>query len=152
MTCVVANRECMAGDTRVTSGGPICHARKLHRVGDSIFGIAGDIMIALTVIAWLNTKRDKAQLYKLIPESHRDSVEILELSRDGLACWNGWGVRMPILDNAYGVGTGAMSALQALKRGLTPEQAVSETFDLDECSGGLVEVEHLEQKKPRRKR
>jgi len=156
MTTIVANLECMAADQRCTSGGPICHTQKLHRIGDSVFGFAGDAMLALILVKWLGTKRDPLQLYKLIPEAHRDSVDVLELSPKGLAFWNGWGVPMPLLDQAYAIGSGAMSALQAVRLGKSPEEAIHLAPPLDECSGVLTApvVEYLLPKelKPRRKR
>ena len=46
---------------------------------------------------WLATARDPLELYKLIPDAHRDSVDVLELSKDGLAFWSGWGARIPLI-------------------------------------------------------
>ena len=141
MTTIAANLECMAADQRVTSGGPLCHTKKLHRIGKSVFGFAGDVMLALIMVRWLNGKRDPLQLYKLIPEAHRDAVDLLELSPEGLAFWNGWGVRMPLLDGCYAIGSGAMPALTAMKMNLPPDQAVLQSPPLDECSGFLTEPE-----------
>jgi hypothetical protein len=141
MTTIVANLECMAADQRVTSSGPICHVKKLRRIGKSIFGFSGDVMLALIMIEWLNGKRDRAQLHKLIPDAHRDSVDLLELSPEGLHFWNGWGVRMAILDATYAIGSGAMPALTALRMNCTPQQALLHSPPLDECSGLLSEPE-----------
>lgn len=151
MTTIVANLECMAADQRITSGGPVCHSRKLFRIGASVFGYCGDAYLAQHVIRWLASQRHPAQLYKLIPESHRDDIDVLELSPEGLALWNGWGVRMDLLDTSYAVGSGAMSALQALRLGKSPLEAVALTFPLDEASGGNAEIETLVLK-PKRKR
>lgn len=152
MTTIAANMECMAADQRVTGDGPLCHIQKIHRIGNSIFGLAGDVNLALAVIRWLGTKRDVAHLYKLIPESFRNDLDILELSPTGLAVWNGWGVQVPLLDRYYAIGSGSMSAMQGMKRGLIPENAVDETFSLDECSGGKVQVEWLLPPELKRKR
>lgn len=154
MTTIVANLECMAADQRVTSAGPICHVKKLHRIGDSIFGMAGDSILCMHFLRWLGTKRDIAQLYKIIPESHRDSIEVLELAPEGLGFWNGWGVRLPLLDATYAIGSGAMPALQALRMNCTPQEAVLQAMKLDECSGILSapEVEYLIPPELRRKR
>jgi len=151
MTTIVANLECMAADQRCTGAGPMCHVKKLHRIGDSIFGLAGDTILGLAMIEWLHGKRIRAQLYKTIPEGCRDTIEILELSPNGLAFWNGWGVRMPLLDGCYAIGSGAMSALQALRLNCTPAQAVLQTLPLDECSGVISEPE-VEILLPKRKR
>lgn len=152
MTTIVANLECMAADQRCTGGGPICHVQKLHRIGHSIFGIAGDAVIGVIIIEWLRGRRNPLQLYRLVPESHRTDVDILELSPEGLAYWNGWGVRMPLLDASFAIGSGALPALQALRLGKSPEEAVALVPPLDECSGVLSSVAVEKLIKPRRKR
>lgn len=145
MTTIVSNLECMAADQRCTGGGPMCHVKKIHRVGDSLFGFAGDAVLALHIIKWLGGKRDPIQLYKLIPEAHRSDVDVLELSPDGLAFWNGWGVRMPLLDATFAIGSGAMAALQALRMNSSPEEAVLHAMKMDEMSGAISSpsVEYL---------
>lgn len=145
MTTIVANLECMAADQRCTGAGPMCHVSKIHRIGDSLFGFAGDAILAQHIIKWLGTKRDVGQLYKLIPESQRDSIDVLELSSQGLAFWNGWGVRLPILDATFAIGSGAMAALQALRLNSSPAEAILHAMALDECSGLFSEpqVERL---------
>jgi hypothetical protein len=154
MTTIVANLECMAADQRMTSEGPIGRVQKLHRIGDCIYGIAGDVMMGLAVLEWMKSpKRDRTKLYKMIDEVEpRSHISILELSPAGLAIWDGWGMRLALRDTFFGVGTGAPSAMQAIKRGLSPEDAVRETFSLDECSGGEVEVEWLLPPELKRKR
>jgi len=153
MTTVAASHECMAADQRITSGNPPARANKIKRIGDSLYAPSGSISLALVFFEWLETKRDKIRLYRLIPEDSRHDFEVLELSPQGLALWDGWGARLPILDKFYAIGSGGMSAMQAMKRGLSPEEAVSETFSLDECSGPAVQVEYLLPKElTRRKR
>jgi hypothetical protein len=119
--------------------------KKLHRIGDSVFGFSGDVMLALLMVEWLKGKRVRAQLHRVIPDLHRDSVDLLELSPEGLHVWNGWGVRTPLLDTCYAIGSGAMPALTAMKMGNAPEQAIHQSPPLDECSGFLStpEVEYL---------
>lgn len=144
MTTIAANLECMAADQRATSGNPIARIHKIRRIGESLCGISGNISVAFVFLDWLAmAKRDPMRLYRLIPEDSRHEFEILELSPQGLALWDGWGVRVPLLDKFYAVGSGALSAAQAMKRGLPPDEAVSETFSLDEASGGTVDVEYL---------
>lgn len=149
MTTIVANRECMAADNRVTSGGAICHTLKIHRVKNSLFGFAGDAILAVHLLNWLKQpKRDVEALYKLIPPDHRDSVEILELSPKGLAIWSGWGVALPLMDNSYAIGSGSMSALVCVRQGEEPEKAIKHAMNLDECSGVFFQpqVEWLKKK------
>ena len=139
----------MAADQRVTGSGPLAHVQKVHRIKSSLFGFCGDSHLAMHVLEWLKGKRDPLELYKLIPDAHRDSVEVLELSKDGLSLWTGWGVRLPLLDATYAVGSGAMVALQALRTGSTPAEAVTHAARMDECSGAFVEpqVEMLGKKR-----
>lgn len=144
MTTVVANLECMAADQRLTSGNPPCRTRKIRRIGDSLYGGCGNWSLVLVFFSWYEApKRDLTRLHRLIPEDHRHEFEVLELSPAGLAVWDGWGARIQLLDKFYAIGSGGLSAMQAIKRGLPPEEAVSETFSLDEASGGTVEVEYL---------
>lgn len=144
MTTGAANLECIAADQRLTGGGAPARTRKIRRIKDSVFVGAGNYSLILVFYEYLESaKQDRLRLYRLIPEDSRCEFEILELSPQGLALWDGWGVRIPLLDKFYAVGSGGMSAMQAMKRGLSPEEAVSETFSLDECSGGTVEAEYL---------
>jgi ATP-dependent protease HslVU (ClpYQ) peptidase subunit len=144
MTTIAANLECMAADQRITSGNAPARARKIRRIGDSLYAGAGNTSVICVFLDWLDApKKDPMRLYRLIPEDSRHEFEVLELSPQGLALWDGWGVRIPILDKFYAIGSGGLSAMQAMKRGLPPEEAVGETFSLDECSGGTVETEYL---------
>lgn len=144
MTTIVANLECMAADQRVTGDGPICHVKKMHRIGNSIFGLAGDVMAGMAVIEWLKTpKRNRAMLYKIFGEDVQWRYEfvLMELSPEGLALWNAWGVRMPLLDAVYGIGTGASVAVDAIENGVAPDEAIRRAIKRDEYSGLLTEPE-----------
>ena len=149
MTTIACNRECMAGDTRITGGGAICHTQKIYRIGKSLFGFAGDATLAMLIFKWLETKRDPEVLHKLIPADHRNDVDILELSTEGISFWNGWGVPMPLRDDYYAIGSGSMAAMSSMLRGEPPELAVRGVPPLDECTGGEVQVELL--KVPKRR-
>lgn len=151
MTTIVASLECMAADQRCTGGGPMCHVRKVHRIGQSLFGVAGDMVIGLAFMEWLQGKRNRMLLYRLIPESHRNDIDVLELSPEGLAFWNGWGVRMPLLDKTFAIGSGAMVALQAMRMGESPDRAILHAMAMDECSG-VYEAPEVHPLKPPRKR
>lgn len=145
MTTLAANLECMSADQRMTSANPPARIHKIRRIGDSLYAGCGTVSLIVVFLDWLAgpPKPDKLRLYRMIPEDSRHEFEVLELSPSGLALWDGWGARVPILDKFYAIGTGGASAMQAMKRGLSPEEAVSETFSLDECSGGTVETEYL---------
>lgn len=157
MTTIVATREWMAADQRATDDGPFCHVKKLRYIGDSIYGMAGDCHSAIVVLDWLATrKRDRTALYKMFGDEDiawRYEMVILELSHEGLALWNGWGVRLSLLDDTFAIGTGASSALTALDRGATPEECVHQAARRDQYSGVFREPEvlHLLPKVKRRR-
>jgi hypothetical protein len=139
VTTIVANLECMAADQRATDDGPpLCHTKKIHWVKDSIFGLAGDVMAGLAVLEWMkNPKRKRESLYKMFGDGveWRYEFVLLELSGDGLALWNAWGVRMPILDKCYAIGTGGAVALEVVEAGGTPEDGVRRAIKRDQFSG-----------------
>lgn len=160
MTTIVANLECMAADQRATDDGPpLCHVEKIRRIGDSLFGVAGDCFAALAILEWLEApRRDRAKLYKMFGDEPgwRYEVMLLELSPSGLALWNGWGLRMPLLDAAYAVGTGGAVALDALENGAAPDEAIRRAMKRDQFSGLFKEpqIEYLlpPELKPKRRR
>lgn len=139
MTTIVANLECMAADQRATDDGPpFCHTKKIHRIGDSLFGLAGDVMAGLAVVEWLKgKKRIRSQLYKAFGDDvqWRYEMVLIELAPDGLALWNAWGTRMQILDQAYAIGTGAAVALDAVETGTSPEDAIRRAMRRDQFFG-----------------
>lgn len=135
MTTVVANLEGMAADHRCTSEGPICHINKIYRIGDRLYGLCGDAMMALYVIEWLQGKRLKKELHAAIPVDNRGAIGLLELSAEGLAIIDGWGMRMPLLDKFYAVGSGASPAMIEMKHGASLQDAVRAAASVDEASG-----------------
>ena len=139
----------MAADTRVTSGGPLCHEDKIARIGVSLYGMAGHATLAIVLLDWLRTARNRQQLYKLIPENYRDEVAIMELSPSGISLWDGWGAARKLNDQDYAIGSGSMTALGLLRKGDGLREAVAGAIGLDECSGPPIQVEYL---KPPRKR
>lgn len=148
MTTVVASVDLgvMVADQRITGEGPIAHVSKIVRIRDSIYGLAGAVMPAFLFLEWLqNTKRKRETLHKMIEADYRSEFTVLELSEAGLALMDGWGARVPILDETYGIGTGAGIALSHMRRGMMPWDALKTSPELDECSGvyGEPQVEWL---------
>jgi hypothetical protein len=140
----------MAADQRITGGEAMCHVKKIHRIKGSLFGLAGHAALGFLMIRWLSGPRDIEQLHKLIPPDHRDDIDVLELAKDGLAHWNGWGVRMPMLDISYAIGSGTKAALVALRKGDAPADAVKASFGMDECSGVFIGQPQVEWLKPKK--
>jgi hypothetical protein len=151
VTTVAANREVMAADHRVTEdGSPICHMPKLYRIKDRVYGICGDVDAALVFLAWLRAGLDTDEwdytflyAYAFDNTETRESFEVMELGPEGLALWNGWGVRKPILDDRYAIGSGGPAALQAMtgKSKLAPFDAVREAISGDQYSGLMPDLE-----------
>jgi hypothetical protein len=139
----------MVADNRITGGEAMCHVQKIWRIKGSLFGLAGHAALGFLMVKWLSGPRDIEQLHKLIPADHRDDIDVLELGKDGLAFWNGWGVRMPLMDNSYAIGSGAKAVLSHVRVGEDPEKAIKHAFGLDECSGVFFQpqVEWLKPKK-----
>lgn len=143
MTTVVANLECMVADHRVTSEGAPCSIKKIHRIGDSLYGMAGEIGPAHACLHWLRTAElagappDIKALYEMFGEGveARSAFTLLVLSPRGLALLDGWGIIVPLYDKMYGIGTGALATLSLMHRGATPRDAIKSSPPLDECSG-----------------
>ena len=157
MTTIAANLECMAADTRVSfESAPHYSATKIFRVGESLFGTAGDGFMCLVMIEWLKTNRNRQNLYKQWADYERDSIAILELNPRGLFLWDGWGVPEHLLGmKRYAVGSGAQAALKGMDSSESPESAVKSATDYDQYSGAPVQVEYLlppELARKRRKR
>jgi hypothetical protein len=146
----------MAADQRITDAGPIAHILKIKRIADSLYGLCGEISPGLVFFKWFESgKRDIPRLHKMIAEDSRYNFSVIELGPSGLALWDGWGVRIPLLDKIFAVGTGAQAALAAVEEhGKTPEEAVRIAMRRDECSGLFKEpqVEWLLPPELKRKR
>ena len=156
MTTIVASvtHGCMSADTRVVNAGPMYPADKIFRIGDSLFGTAGDAFMSLVFLEWLNTKRDKAEIRKTFEHQDKDAFVVIELGPEGIKLWNGWGVPEKLHCPHYAIGSGAMSAQHAMNRGDDPEDAIKASMELDEATGGEIQTMHLipPELKPRRKR
>ena len=144
MTTLAVNRECMAADTRVVTGGSYYHAPKIFRIGTSILGTAGDGFPCLAFVDWFRSpQRKPLVLHRIFNDYDRDSIWIVELNPGGIHFWNGWGYAEKILDEFFAVGSGGQAALEAMRHGLTPEEAVARATTHDENTGAPVQVEYL---------
>jgi len=144
MTTIAVNRECMAADTRVITGGSYYHAPKIHRVDDTLWGTAGDAFACLAVIDWLKTpKRSPFILHRAFADHDRDSVLLVGLGPEGITLLTGWGTFERVLDDQIAIGSGSMAALEAMRHGSDPETAVKRAMTHDEATGGQVQVEYL---------
>lgn len=136
----------MAADTRVSiDGSAFYHANKIFRIGNSLFGTAGDGMMCLVMIDWLKTsQRSKHALYKHWSENtERGACWLLELNPTGLYLWDGWGVGEKLNEKRYAIGSGQLPAIAALDAGATLEEAVRTATRYDQYSGPPLQVEML---------
>lgn len=144
MTTVAITREAMAADTRVIAGGSFYHANKIFRIGQSLIGTAGDGFACLAFVEWFKSPRRNAQtLHKMFAEQDRDDILIAELNPSGIYLWNGWGFPERINDPYFAIGSGGMAALEALRNGLDPDDAVRRAMAHDESTGAPVQLEYL---------
>jgi hypothetical protein len=145
MTTIAVNRECMAADTRVVTGGSYYHAHKLFRLGNSIVGTSGDGFACLLFLKWFQTlQRNPITLRKLLGEDFDPyDIFMVELNPGGIVLWTGHGVGERILDDQYATGSGGMAALEAMRHGATPKEAVARATHHDENTGGEVETMYL---------
>lgn len=142
----------MAADTRVSTGGAHYHAGKIFRIGDSLFGTAGDGDMGLVMVKWLEGPRSRQALYKQWADYDRNEVWLIELNPRGLFLWTGWGIPETILDKRFAIGSGQLAALKGMDKGESPEDAVRSAIDYDQYSGAPVQVEWLLPPELKRKR
>ncbi len=155
MTTIACNRECMAADTRVSTGGAHYHANKIFRIGSSLFGTAGDGDMGLVMIEWLRTARNRQALYRQWADYERNDVWLIELNPGGICLWTGWGIQERINESRFAIGSGQLAALAALDSGANPEDAVRGAVRYDQYTGEPLQVEYLlppELQKRKRKR
>lgn len=145
MTTIAFNRECIAADTRVITGGSYYHADKIFRVGNSLLGTAGDGDACLIFVEWFKSpKRNPLQLHKLLGEGfERCDIHIAEINPGGIYLWSGWGVGEKINEPFYAIGSGGTAALEAMRNDHSPEEAVKRAIAHDENTGSPVQVEYL---------
>lgn len=129
MTTIATDGKTIAADSRVT-GTFIGQHDKLFQIGDSVFGISGNIPRVMRVVDWLSAG---------CPEASKPDVEddfaILQLHQGGVWYWDS--SLRPI---RYGIpyaaiGSGAEFAMGAMLAGKSPKLAVEIACELDECSG-----------------
>lgn len=127
---LVCDSRCVYGDTQVA-------ITKVHRIGDELIGLAGDVKHGQDFLAWLRRSRRGVR-----PKG--DEYTALILRKDGLWQWDSNGCEMRLELGYHAIGTGAHAALGAMKAGAAVEAAVRIACEIDAGSGGEVIVHHLE--------
>jgi hypothetical protein len=143
MTTIVANPEGMASDTRVT-GGPMFNTTKMRRIGDSLYGGAGDLSQILKMFLWFENP-DQAPVWKAPPE-----FTILQVSPRGIFVWESEMIAIPIDTPFYAIGSGSEYAMGALAYGANLDKAIEIASMFDPGTSGSVHYEPLTPKRRRR--
>jgi hypothetical protein len=141
MTTIAANREMLAGDRKVTHGSDShYYAKKIFVVGKDIVGMAGMSKYCSAFLAWYKNPERETKKYPKINEDHFDA---LILTFDGRLLLYAADEHPDDLDNDYyAIGTGCHAAMAFMSIGLSPEEAVQRTREIDNSTGGRVDVLH----------
>ena len=127
--------------------------QKLHRIGDSIYGLAGDLW-ANVFIEWAKTgfnEKKKPQIHDSVWEEV--DFDVLELAPTGLYLWDKHFVRIKLKDDNYALGSGSKYAIVFMRKmKMSPEEAVKECCTLDDYTKEPVDVMELKiDEKPAKK-
>lgn len=134
MTTIATDGEVMAADSCV-SGDYSDEGRKIHRIGKSVYGIAGDYTAALKFLDWRRKPRSK-------PDVSGD-FEALEINAKGIWYWDNNLRPVKSGRKAAAIGSGAAAAMGAMLAGKGPRDAVKIACQLDAASAPPVIVEEL---------
>ena len=139
----------IAADSRASddSGVVQFNTPKLHRIGRSVFGVAGDDWVDL-FLQW--RRSGGKELPPRIVELNATDVDfnVIELAPDGIWFWNRTFTRIKIKDDTFAIGSGELVALYAMrKHGADPKQAVEAAASVDVHTGGAIDVEIVPQKR-----
>lgn len=146
MTTIAVRDGIMAADTRGTVNGLIFEARKLHRVFDSIVGIAGNAGDGGQFVDWLRGGGDMKAPPAFVSYNDQDGPDFdaLVLDAGGVTLWTQYFQPLKLLGPYFAIGSGAMAAMAAMEMGADAETAVAIAMKVDLHTGGDVEVEGLD--------
>lgn len=144
MTVIVANRELMASDSRVTAeDGFFYTAPKIFVAKDgSIVGAAGDAGDCSRFVEWAVGGFRAAK-----PKFGEDAVEAIVLRKDGLYYFQpDYPAPERINDPYIAIGIGGQAGMIAMKHLSDPVAAVEEVFSVNHLCGPPVQVLRLSDK------
>lgn len=152
MTTIACNMKEMAADTKVSCEGigtDVYSSLKLFTAHGSIYGVHGeDCSGQIRGIEWLQQGA--------IPDNRPDPPaeadwHILALTPRGIAIYNTWMEKDPLLERCIAVGSGRKVALYCMKfLGMSPAQAVYEACKADDWTDTPIYVASLADPVPRR--
>jgi ATP-dependent protease HslVU (ClpYQ) peptidase subunit len=143
MTTIVANRVCMAADSKVTEESTFYYTNKLRVIRGCIVGGAGATDAVNIFLDWFRDGgAEGAAPYVELPKDGEDDagIIVLVLSTRGLFLYTSCCEPDPLDDEFYAVGTGKGPALAAMRMGATPRRAVEVAAEIDPNTGGRVRV------------
>ena len=146
MTTIAYRAGMMAADTLCIAGGRRRIAKKLYRAGGMIIGISGNYQDGLTFVRWCKDGCDMSKLPEFIHYGGKDDApdfNAMVLSAEGCVQWTEHFQPMPILDEFYAMGSGAMAATAAMVMGSSAQEAVELAMKIDANTGGDIEVERI---------
>lgn len=147
MTTIAVRDRIMAADTMGCRGSTPRRAVKLHRVNGDIIGFSGNYADGLVFVRWWADGHD----LKALPEFRqygRDGDEpdfcALVLTADGLTEWTEHFQPMPVTDEFFAIGSGAMAAMAAMSMGASAAHAVLVASRVDINTGSEIISEKFE--------
>jgi hypothetical protein len=143
MTTIVCNKMVMVADSCFHEDGIAFSCVKLHRVGHSIFGLAGETRGEYKFLEWIRggKRADTRPTF----EGDMDEFYALELNSAGIFYWDKHLFGVEAKEPFLAIGSGGDFARAFMVMGLSPQQAVQKVCDtgLDYASRGPIQVELL---------
>ena len=138
MTTIIADAKAgiMVSDSNTSDGEIKWPTRKIERIGDSLFGFAGEAVEIQKMLRWLNGGRKGKK-----PKTKECSG--LELSAEGVFLWDDAPISYSPDRHYHAVGSGAMAALAAMQCGKTAQESVDIACQIDAHSEGPIQVVRL---------
>ena len=150
MTCIAANRKEMAGDSQVSFGAAMYRARKLHRIGDAIVGVAGDAGHTTKFLAWFRRECPADEVGMTLDEDHQFNALVLRPT--GLWFYSDCTEPDFVRDQFIAIGCGAEFAIAAMALGKSPREAVALACKLSPSCSPPIDVETLVRKTKKAKK
>lgn len=129
----------MAADSKVTSGNVTYPALKIAAVRGHLVGAAGTNYWIHQLLKWY--EKDCRGFAPKVGKD--DEGDALFLTVDGILVCDSDMVIERVQRDFHAVGSGAQAALSKLMDGATPAEAVQRACEIDNESGGPVQVYHL---------
>jgi hypothetical protein len=139
VTVIVATREGMWCDSKVSAGGLNYPSEKVFRYKGDMIATAGNDTGIEKWLHWFKGDRKKP----LTDIGTDDSFTVLVLNKEGLFIYDDCSLRNRITRDWHAIGDGAIAAAAALKMGATPHRAVEIACELVDSCGLPVEAHKL---------